>query len=156
MPMIFLSFETLSSSVVKSLSFGNFLSLGIGMLISLKPYILSSFYMLTFISNVYLKHFSLHVLDHPCFLMIHERSFYFCTSVVTSLFPCNFLRLWIFTSTLLLEPYLSYPWLFPLHCHSTSLSLIRSFVMLSLISSLPLSSLHILSLIHIWRCRRAI
>jgi hypothetical protein len=77
MTMTFLSFETLSFYVVKSLSFGNFLSLGIGMLISLKPYILSSFYMLTFISNVYLKHFSLHVLDHPCFLMIHERSFYF-------------------------------------------------------------------------------
>jgi hypothetical protein len=33
MSMIFLSFETLSSSVVKSLSFDNFLSLGIGMLI---------------------------------------------------------------------------------------------------------------------------
>jgi hypothetical protein len=77
MTMTFLSFETLSFSIVKSLSFGNFLSLGIGMLISLKPYILSSFYMLTFISNVYLKHLSLDVLDHPCFLMIHERSFYF-------------------------------------------------------------------------------
>jgi hypothetical protein len=82
--------------------------------------------------------------------MVHERSFYFCTSVVTSLFPCNFLRLWIFTSTLLLEPYLSYPWLFPLHCHSTSLSLIRSFVMLSLISSLPLSSLHITLLLIVY------
>jgi hypothetical protein len=23
------------------------------------------------------KHFSLHALDHPCFLMMHERSFYF-------------------------------------------------------------------------------
>jgi hypothetical protein len=67
MSMIFLSFETLSSSVVKSVSFGDFLSLGIGMLISMKPYILSSFYMLTFISDVYLKHSSLHVLDHPCF-----------------------------------------------------------------------------------------
>jgi hypothetical protein len=42
--MIFLSFETLSSYVVKSLSFGNFLSLGIGMLISLIYFILSSFY----------------------------------------------------------------------------------------------------------------
>jgi hypothetical protein len=27
--------------------------------------------------NVYLKHFDLHALDHPYFLMIHERSFYF-------------------------------------------------------------------------------
>jgi hypothetical protein len=77
MSMIFLSFEALSFSVVKSLSFGNFLSLGIGMLIFLKPYMLLSFYMLTFISNVNLKYFSLHVHDLPCFLMIHERSFYF-------------------------------------------------------------------------------
>jgi hypothetical protein len=91
MSITFLSFEIFSFSVVKSLSFDNFLSLGIGMLISLKSYILSSFYMLPFKSNVYLKHFSLHVLDHPCFLMIHEQS-----SILhirgNLLFPYNLLR----------------------------------------------------------------
>jgi hypothetical protein len=77
MSMTFLSFETRSSSVVKSLSFDNFLSLGIGMLISLKSFILSSFLCLPLYPKVCLKYFILHALDHRCFLMIHERSFYF-------------------------------------------------------------------------------
>ena len=42
--MTFMPFETFSFSVVKSLSFGNFFTLGIGMLISLKSLILLSFY----------------------------------------------------------------------------------------------------------------
>jgi hypothetical protein len=76
MSMTLLSFETLSSYVVKSLSFGNFLSLGIGMLMSLKSFILSSFLCLPLYPKVYLRYFILHALDHPCLLMIHERSFY--------------------------------------------------------------------------------
>jgi hypothetical protein len=44
MSVTFLSFETLSCYVVKSLSFENFLSFGIGMIISLKSLILSYFY----------------------------------------------------------------------------------------------------------------
>jgi hypothetical protein len=54
--MTFLFFETFPFSIVKSLSFGNFLSLGIGMLISLKSLILS-FFMLTFISQGLVKIF---------------------------------------------------------------------------------------------------
>jgi hypothetical protein len=131
MSMTFLSFETFSFSVVKSLSFGNFLCLGIGMLISLKSYILLSFYMLTFISNVYLKHFSLHVLDHPSFSMIHERSFYFAHPWWSRCFLVTSLGYeFFFTSTLLLEPYLSYPWLFSPLCHFASLALTLSLVTL--------------------------
>jgi hypothetical protein len=48
-----------------------------------------------------------------------------------------------FSSTLLLKPYLSYPRLFLLIRHSASLTLILFFVMLSLISYLPSSSLHL-------------
>jgi hypothetical protein len=137
MSMTFLSSEIPSYSTIKSSFFCLFYSL-----VLVCPYPCNLAY-----TNDCSRHFSQHVLDHPCFLMIHERSFYFCTSVVTSLFPCNFLRLWTFTSTLLMEPYLSYPWLFPLLCHSASLTLILSFVMLSLISPLPLSSLHLTQLL---------
>jgi hypothetical protein len=48
------------------------------MFVSLEPCILLSLYIcVPLYPNVYLEHFSLHVLEHPCFLMIHERSFYF-------------------------------------------------------------------------------
>jgi hypothetical protein len=77
MPMTFLSFETLSSSVVKSLSFGNFLSwywhartIGIS-------HTLIFMYACLHTPSICLRHFNLHVLDHPCLLMIHEWSFYF-------------------------------------------------------------------------------
>jgi hypothetical protein len=74
----FLSFEIHSYSVVKSLSFNNFYSIGLSMLVSLESCILSYFYVcLSSYPNICLRHFNLHDLDHPCFLMIHERSFYF-------------------------------------------------------------------------------
>jgi hypothetical protein len=80
MSMILLSFETLSYSIVKSLSFGNLYSLGLGMLVSLEACILLFLYMLTFISHVYLKYFSSYTIDHPCFSMIPLQSFYFAHS----------------------------------------------------------------------------
>jgi hypothetical protein len=95
MPMTFLSSKILSYFVVKSLSFGNFYSLGLIMLGSLESCVLLSFYIcLPLHSNVYLKHFSLHALDHPCFSIIHETmsDILFQTSLVISLFPYIFLQ----------------------------------------------------------------
>jgi hypothetical protein len=76
MSMILLSFETLSYSIVKSLSFWQFVlswswyARTIGILHTL------ILYMLTFISQYLFKTFQLRVLDHPYFLTVHERSFY--------------------------------------------------------------------------------
>jgi hypothetical protein len=77
--MIFMSFETLSYSVVRSLSFSNFQFLGLDVLVSLESCIFSYFlWMLVFIpQNVCLRHFSYHALDHPCLLLVHARPFYF-------------------------------------------------------------------------------
>jgi hypothetical protein len=56
--MTFLSFEILSYPVVKSLSFGNFYSLGLSMLVSLESCILLYFYIcLSSYPNVYVRHF---------------------------------------------------------------------------------------------------
>jgi hypothetical protein len=52
-----LSFEIPSYSVVKSLSFNNFYSLGLSMLVSLESCILSYFYLLTFIFQRLFKTF---------------------------------------------------------------------------------------------------
>jgi hypothetical protein len=76
--MTFLSSETLSYSVVKSLSFGNFHFL---VLVCSYPWNLADSYLFIFaylytLMFVY-KHVSLHALGHPCFLIIHEQSFYF-------------------------------------------------------------------------------
>jgi hypothetical protein len=69
--MTFLSSKILSYSVVKSLSFSNLFSPGFGMLTSLEPCIPLSFYIyIPLYSHVCLKHFSLHVLDHPCFSIV--------------------------------------------------------------------------------------
>ena len=75
---IILSFETLSYSVVKSLSFRQFV---LPWSWCARTFVISHTF--TFVykclplhSNVCLKHFSLHTLDHLCFFMIHERSFY--------------------------------------------------------------------------------
>jgi hypothetical protein len=57
MSMILLSFETLSYSIVKSLSFGNLYSLGLAMLVPLESCILLFLYMLTFISRYLFKTF---------------------------------------------------------------------------------------------------
>jgi hypothetical protein len=55
----FLSFETSSYSVVKSLYFSNFYSLGLRMLVSLESCILLHLYIcLSSYPNVYLRHFS--------------------------------------------------------------------------------------------------
>jgi hypothetical protein len=57
--MTFMSFETPSYSIVKSLPFNNFYSLGLSMLVSLESRILSYFYVcLSSYLNVYLRHFS--------------------------------------------------------------------------------------------------
>jgi hypothetical protein len=59
MSMTFLSFETLSYSIVKSLSFDNLYSLYIGMLVPLESCILLFSYVLTFISQYLFKTFQL-------------------------------------------------------------------------------------------------
>jgi hypothetical protein len=78
MSMIILSFETLSYAVVKSLSFRQFV---LPWSWCARTFVISHTF--TFVykclplhSNVCLKHFSLHTLDHLCFFMIPERSFY--------------------------------------------------------------------------------
>jgi hypothetical protein len=74
----FLSPETPSYSIVMSLFFGFFYSL---VLVCPYPWDIAYTHLLIFaylytLMFVY-KHFSLRALDHPCFLMMHERSFYF-------------------------------------------------------------------------------
>jgi hypothetical protein len=59
MSMTFLSFETLSYSIVKSLSFGNLYSLRLGMPVPLESCILLFLYVLTFISQYLFKTFQL-------------------------------------------------------------------------------------------------
>jgi hypothetical protein len=78
MSMILLSFETLSYSIVKSLSFWQFVlswswyAHTIGIL-----HTLIFMYAYLHTPSICLRHFNLHVINHPCFLMIHEQSFYF-------------------------------------------------------------------------------
>jgi hypothetical protein len=59
MSMTFLSFEILSYSIVKSLSFGNLYSLRLGMLVPLESCILLFLYVLTFIAQYMFKTFQL-------------------------------------------------------------------------------------------------
>jgi hypothetical protein len=69
MTMTFLSSEIISYSVVKSLSFSNFYSLSLGMLVSLESCILLVFiYMLTFIPQCRFKTFQLTCPWPPMFL----------------------------------------------------------------------------------------
>jgi hypothetical protein len=68
MSMTFLSFETLSYSIVKSLSFGNLYSLRLGMLVPLESCILLFLYVLTFISQYLCKTFQLTCPWPPLFL----------------------------------------------------------------------------------------
>ena len=130
MSMTFLSSEIPSYSVVKSLSFGNFLSLGIGMFISLRSYILSSFLYAYLYIQCLFKTFQFTCPWPPLFLNDPWAVILFCTSLVISLFSYNFPQYWIFTSTILLELYLSYPWLFSPLRHFESLALTLSLVML--------------------------
>jgi hypothetical protein len=109
MSMTFLSSEILSYSVVQSLSFNNFYSLSLDMLVSLESYILLSFYIwLPLYPNFYLKHFWFTWPWPPLFLDNPRAIILFHTSFMVSLFSYNFPPWWIFTSTILLEPYMSY------------------------------------------------
>jgi hypothetical protein len=78
MSMNFLSSETPSYSVVKLLSFALFYSLAL-----VWPHLwnLAYSYILMYAYLSYpdecSRHFIFHALDHPYFLMIHERPFYF-------------------------------------------------------------------------------
>jgi hypothetical protein len=56
--MTFLSSEIISYSVVKSLSFGNFYALGLGMLVPLESCILLFYMCLPLYLNICLRHFS--------------------------------------------------------------------------------------------------
>jgi hypothetical protein len=86
----------------------------------------SHFLCLPLYPNVCLRYFILHALDHPCLLMIHERSFYLSYPWWSLCLLVTPLGNDFFTSTLPSEPHLPYPWLFSPLRHFASLVLTLS------------------------------